>query len=105
MLAKNRKLNLASAEMRQRLPFFSRIHSSSLVLKCGAGEPIAMVVVGKNVSKKAVVRNAIKRHLYVLIEDFFRNSNSLQLVIIVKKLVSTSKISEEFKKIISPFNK
>lgn len=105
MLVKNRKLNLANAQVRQRLSSFSRVYSNNLLLKYGGGNPAAMVVVGKNVSKKAVERNKIKRHLYILIEDFFKRNNSFQLVIFVKKLISTREISEEFKKMTFSFNK
>ena len=85
MLAKDRKLNLALASVRQRLKDFSRIHSDFLLVRYKNGNGLGMVVVGKNISRKATLRNKIKRHLYLVIESFFVQHTNVDIVVIVKK--------------------
>lgn len=89
MLAKKNKLNLSKPEVRLLVRSFSRLQSEHLLLKYAVGlrakTNAALVVVSKSASKKATLRNKIRRHCYLRIESAFSQRANLQLIVWVRR--------------------
>lgn len=83
MLAKSRKLNLSKPEVRRLVRTFYRLTTPHLLVKCiQADSPAAgLVVVSKQFDKRAVMRNEIRRFVYVQLEEMFNAFPQLQIVI------------------------
>lgn len=103
MLAKSRKLNLSKLEVRREVRTFNRLTSPHLLVKYSqlGLEFAGSVVVSKQVSVRATVRNAVKRKLYQELEKIAKNNPKLRVAVWVNRPGLSEIILSEFKSIFS----
>jgi ribonuclease P protein component len=89
MLRKTRKLNLSWPENQQFFREFSIYRSPSLTIYYRvtdlAGKARLSVVVGKRISNSAVVRNKLKRQLYISVQQANIQALNLDIVMVAIK--------------------